>query len=128
VPNQTNSRRGDTVIGTTCIPHVIFHFLENEGRLPDDPLDGTGAQFAYVAIDGAVFPDGGQSEVRGNIEDAISDALENDLSGRTLCGAFGIGESYIDLLLLDGDNSRRIVQETLEKLQLQGQSRIESFF
>jgi hypothetical protein len=127
VSAQTDSRRGDTLVGTTCIPDTVCEFLENDGKLPEDPFDGIGAEFAYVAIDATVFPDGAQTEVRGNIEDALSDALESEFSGRTLGGAFGTGESYIDLLLFDGDNSRRIIRETLDRLQLQGRSRIESF-
>ena len=127
VSNQTTSRRGDTVVGTTGIPNIIFRFLENDGTLPEDPFEGTGAALAYVAMDSSVFPDGGQSEARGEIEDALSDALENEWSGRTLGGAFGTRESYIDLLLLDGTNSQQIVQETLNQLQLNGRSRIETF-
>jgi hypothetical protein len=126
-PEQTDARRGDTVVGTTCIPDLIFEFLENGGELPEDPLDGTGAEFAYVVIDGSVFPEGSQTDVRGNIEDALADALESELSGRTLGGAFGIDESYIDLILFDGDRSRMIVQEVLNSLQLSGRSRIEDF-
>ena len=127
VPEQSNTRRGDSLIGTTCIPDVIFEFLEHGGRLSEDPLPDTGAEFAYVAVDGAVFPDGQQSEVRGNIEDVLDDALTSHLSGRALGGAFGLQESYIDLLLLDGDNSRTIVEQSLAALQLTGRSRIESF-
>jgi hypothetical protein len=127
VSEQSESRRGDTVVGTTCIPNVIFEFLEHDGELPEDPLEGTGAEFAYVAVDGSVFPEGGQTEVRGNIEDALAEALESEQSGRTLGGAFGIDESYIDLILFDGERSRQIVSETLNGLQLGGRSRLESF-
>eukprot|EP00913_Durusdinium_trenchii_P008903 g8369.t1 len=127
VPEQSDCRRGDTITGTTCIPYVIFDFLENDGVLPEDPLEGTGAEFAYLAIDGTVFPDGRQTDVRGEIEDAIAEALGAANSGRTLGGAFGTEEGYIDLLLYDGDNSRRIIQETLDSLELSGRSRIESF-
>ena len=127
VNSPSESPRGDTVVGTTCVPSVVFDLLENQGKLPEDPFDGIGAEFAYVAVDGAVFPDGSESDVRGNIEDALGDALESELSGRTLGGAFGSRESYIDLLLLDGDHSRDIVQQTLDDLQLRGRARVESY-
>ncbi len=127
VPEQRDTRRGDTVVGVTCVPNLVFDLLENKGRLPEDPLEGMGAEFAFLAIDGSVFPEGKQSDVRANIEDALSDALVCELSGRTLGGAFGLSESYIDLLLFDGDNSRRVVLETLKELQLHGRSRLESF-
>jgi hypothetical protein len=127
VSEQTTSRRGDTIVGTTCVPNIIFDLLEHDGAIPDDPYEGLGAELAFVAFDSALLPDGRQSEVRGDMEDALNDALESQWSGRALGGAFGLRESYIDLLLLDGPNSRQIVQETLHRLDMQGRSRIESF-
>lgn len=124
---QTDARRGDTLVGTSCIPGVILDLLENDGHLPEDPLEGTGAGFAYVAIDSSIFPEGDQSGARGEIEDALSAALESDFSGRTLGGAYGTNESYIDLLLFDGANSLKIVEQTLINRRLNRQSRIESF-
>ncbi|MFT5527544.1 MAG: hypothetical protein ACI9G1_000554 [Pirellulaceae bacterium] len=119
--------RGDTLFGTTCVPYIIFDLLENKGRLPENPLAGTGAEFAYIAVDGSVFPEGRQVDVRGNIEDAIDEALREQASGRSLGGAFGANESYIEMLLLDGENSRQIVKDVLQKLQLADKSRLEFF-
>jgi hypothetical protein len=127
VNSQSDSRRGDTVVGTTCIPDTVFEFLDNDGKLQEDPFEGIGAEFAYIAMDASIFPDGGQVDVRSNIENAVNDALESESSGRTLGGAFGTDHSYIDLLIFDGDNSRQIVRDTLDRLQLQNRSRIESF-
>lgn len=127
VPTQSDTPRGDTVAGSTCIGSVLEEFLSNDGKLDEDPLAGTGAQLAYLAIDGSVFPDGQQVDVRANIEDALSEALEREDSGRTLGGAIGLRQSYIDLLLLDGDNSRRIVEGVLETLQLRGRAQIKTF-
>lgn len=126
LPEQADFRRGDTMVGTTCITNILFEFLENEGRLPDDPLEGTGAELAYVAFDGDVFPLENHSEARGEVEDALASALEGHLSGRTLGGALGIHHAYIDLLLVDGDNSRQLVQATLNELGLNGRAQIES--
>lgn len=127
VPTQSDTPRGDTVAGSTCIGSVLEDFLNNDGKLDEDPLVGTGAQLAYLAIDGSVFSDGQEVDVRANIEDALSEALEREYSGRTLGGAFGLRQSYIDLLLLDGDNSRRIVEGVLETLQLRGRAQIKTF-
>ena len=123
----TDFPRGDTIVGTTCIPHVVFDFLENEGRLSEDPLESTGAEFVYIAVDGSVFPEGEQVDVRSNIEDTISEALEKESCGRSLGGAFGASESYVEFILFDSENGRRIIEETLNKLQLAGRSRFESF-
>jgi hypothetical protein len=124
---ESDARRGDTLIGTSCMPGLIMEFLENGGRLPADPLEGSGAEFAYVALDGSLFPEGEQTAVRGEIEDTLSAALQRELSGRTLGGAFGANESYIDLLLFDGANSRRIVEQALASRQLSRLARVESF-
>lgn len=127
VNQATDAPRGDTVVGTTCVPGVIFEFLENDGRLVENPIGNTGAEFAYIAIDGQIFPDGQQSDVRGRIEDALNYRLEKELSGRVVGGAFGMRESYIDLLLFDGQNSRDVINKTLHSLELDNVSRIESF-
>ncbi|MBL8889278.1 MAG: hypothetical protein JNL67_04820 [Planctomycetaceae bacterium] len=121
---QTSTPRGDTLVGSTCIPRVILEFL-NKGRIEDNPLEGTGAEFAYLAIDGSVFPQGEQTAVRSNIEDVVSDALVSAASGRTLDGAFGFEKSYIDLILFDGDESRKIIHKVLDGLQLRGRATIE---
>lgn len=127
VSEPIDGPRGDTLFGSTCIGSLLTEFLNNGGKFEEDPLEGTGAQLAYVAIDSSVFPDGAQVEVRGNIEDALGEALEREHSGRTLGGAFGSQHSYIDLLLFDGANSRRIVETVLDSLQLRGRSQFKTF-
>lgn len=123
----TDAPRGDTIVGTTCIPHIIFDYLENEGRLSEDPLADTGAEFGYIAIDGSVFPEGEQVDVRGNIEDAVNDALADAGCGRSLGGAFGAQESYVEFILFDAEQGQQILEKTLTDLQLTGRSRIERF-
>lgn len=93
VSKQTTSHRGDTLVGTTSIPHIICEFLKHDGTLPEDPFEGTGAELAYVAMDSSVLPEGGQSEARGKIEDALSDSLEKEWSGRTLGGTLARGRA-----------------------------------
>lgn len=127
VGEHRETPRGDTIVGSTVIPNEIFELIDSDGKLEEDPLQDTGAEFVYLAIDSELFPEGQQSEVRGNIEDALDDALQEHASGRTLGGAFGIDETYIDLLLLDGDESRKVVRDMLDSLQLTHRSRIENF-
>ena len=127
IREQSSGRRGDTIVGSTCVANLVGEFLNNNGRLQEDPLPGIGAEFVYVAVDGAVFPDGEQVDVRANIEDAINEALKPHSGGRSLGGAFGVDESYIEFLLFDGDNSRSIISATLNELQLGGRSRLENF-
>ena len=53
--------------------------------------------------------------------------LEESSGGRCLGGAFGIEHSYVDLLLIDGENSRQTVIDTLAGLQLEPHSKLELF-
>ena len=127
IGEQSRHRRGDVFIGTTCIPSVINDFLNDNGRLSDDPLAGTGAELLYIRIDGSVFPEGSEAHVRGNIEDALDDALRAQASGRILGGAMGRKFGYVDVLIFDGEASRHLIEETLNNLQLQNRSAIELF-
>jgi hypothetical protein len=95
--------------------------------LSENPLKGTGAEFVYIAVDRSVFPDGSQVDVRGNIEDTIDDALRGQACGRSLGGALGENNSYIEFLLFDSADGRRTILDTLDELQLAGRSRIENF-
>jgi hypothetical protein len=127
IEDQRPGPRGDTIVGTSLIPNVVGKFIHHQGKLPEDPLEGTGARLAYIAIDSDFFPDGKQSEVRGNIEDALEESLQKDASGRVLGGAFGENQSYIDLLLVDGENSAAIVNAQLQTLQLSEKSQLHYF-
>lgn len=118
MPGDLDGPRGDTAVGNTCIMDVIGAYVGGKGQLDEDPLAETRAALAYIQIDGRHFPDGQQADVRGNIEDVINEALESHGSGRVLGGAFGLQSSYVDLLLLDGENSLGIVREQLHQLQI----------
>lgn len=124
---QSDHRRGDVFVGTTCIPDVIGELMEHQGRLNTDPLAGLGAELAYLAFDSAAFPEGAEVEARGEIEDALDEALQTQASGRVLGGAFGTEHAYVDLLLFDGEDSRRIVEATLKRFELRGQRSFETF-
>jgi hypothetical protein len=124
---QTDGPRRDTVVGSSVIAGIVMDYIDNGGKLDEDPIAGTGAELVYIAIDGEVFPDGQQADVRGNIDGAISESLQTNVSGETLGGAFGVHESYIELLLFDGERSREILERTLSDLQLHGRYRLEPF-
>lgn len=118
--------RGDTVVGSSCISQVVFDYISNGGKLKDNPLEGTGAEFGYLAFPASMFPPQQQLEYRGKIEDMLGDALGKQNSGRTLGGAVGSEEVYIDLIYFDGDESRAIVKDCLEGMHLRGRYRFES--
>ncbi len=97
-------------------------YLENKGKLRDNPLEETGAEFAYITLDGSVIPPGEEVDTRTKIADTLSEALEQAESGLAVGGAYGSQNSYIDLILFDGQNSEAIVTRVLDQLQLSGRS------
>ena len=68
------------------------------------------------------FPPGEEVDVRSKIADTLSEALERAESGLAVGGAYGSENSYIDLILFDGQNSAAIVTRLLDQLQLTGRS------
>ena len=48
-------------------------------------------------------------------------------NGRVFGGAFGLDYAYVDLLIYDGERSRRLIREALEPLPLAKGSRLCSF-
>jgi hypothetical protein len=127
IEERTDDEQPIRFCGTTCIPDLINELIANEGQLEDNPLEGTGAELVYIAIDASDFPDGEHVNFRSKIEDAVSSALQADLSGRTLGGAFGPGEALIDVLILDGENSRQIIKDSLSQFGLVDKCRIVNF-
>ncbi len=125
VDEQNDGPRGDTFVGTTLIPDLIFDLMRQAGKLESNPLQDTGAQLAYLRLATASFSPGAEADERGNIEDAIDDALATRESGRVVGGAFGAEQTYIDMILFDGFASQQIVLDTVKKLNLQGKPCLE---
>jgi len=127
LPEQDmRKKRGDTVAGNTQIMSVLSEFLERGRSLKDDCLRKLGAEIAYLRFPSTNLVEGQEADTRGEIEDAISQALQRQQSGRALGGAVGIEQTYIDLLLVDGEVSRQIVMDTARRLDLRGDIAIET--
>lgn len=120
LPETYPGPRGDTIIGTTLIPNQIIDFILEEGELESNVLRETNADLAYIAFDADSLPDGEQSIARGELEDAIEEALQKHDSGRVLGGAHGTQHAYIDLLIFDGNQTLELVQQQIERLQIVG--------
>ncbi len=57
----------------------------------------------------------------------LDNALRSQASGRILGSAMGTEFGYVDVVIFDDEESHAIIEETLNNLQLQGRSQIESF-
>jgi hypothetical protein len=110
---HTDFLRGDVFVGTTCHIPLINDYVRANGELLD-PLVNTGADYIFVSFTAAFLPDGKQSETRGKIEDALSQALQVESNGRLLGGAYGKVNAYIDMLLFDGGRSIETAKKILK--------------
>ena len=105
---------------------LINEYLRSKGELAD-PLKGTGADYVFVAFDVKILPKGNEVAIRGEIKDALDEALKSAASGRLLGGALGTENAYIDLLLLDGAASVEIVINGLRDKKLPAGTSINYF-
>ncbi|WP_309399290.1 hypothetical protein [Cerasicoccus maritimus] len=93
--------RSDTLVGSTRHRPLINEFLSEGGRIAEDPIAGTGAQFTFLAFDTDSLPKGEEDTLRGGLEAAIDEALTADHAGEILGGAMGHNSTYVDLLLFN---------------------------
>lgn len=129
LPEPDNSFvRSDTIIGQTRHPKLIQDYLREAGRLKEDPFDGKGARFVFLAFDSASLPEGDEAIRRGEIEDALDNALKPQGLGEVLGGAIGHNQTYVDLLLYDpNDPTLEAIQETIAPFALR-QPGLHAFF
>ncbi len=120
--------RSDTIAGATCHFQLVGEFMEREGLLGNDPVAPYGARFAYLAIDATDFSTDDEVQQRVEIEEQLDTLLQERGSGRVLGGATGISHAYIDLLLVDGEGSLDLVQQSMELQNLSTRYRVEPFF
>jgi len=106
--------RSDTITGYTNVPEVVIAFLDKDGQLNDDPVDGTGAQFFYVKIDRGELPeDHDPLTFRTEIEEEVARRIAGG-GGYVIGGATGTNNSYIDAVIFDGERSLSAIREAME--------------
>jgi hypothetical protein len=100
--------RGDIVGGNSCHIDLVRSY-----PLATNPLEAFGAEYMMLAFPTSLLPRGVEVDHRGLLEDALSAALVAEASGTVLGGALGTKYTYIDLLLYDAENSRRLVRKVM---------------
>ena len=118
--------RADTIAGYTLLPELVLGFLNSNGCLEEDPVEGTGAQYLYIQLDG----EGADSredplEFRTSIEEEIAKRLTG--GGFVVGGATGRDNSYIDLVIFDGSRSLAAIDEAMAEMQINGKYEIKPF-
>ena len=117
LPNQGDSFvRADTIVGTTSHMRLIGDYLDGGGQLSEDPLEGSGAEYRFLAFPTSSLRQGDEANSRGELEDQIGAALGDH--GCVLGGAIGVERSYIDLLLTDGKESLRRLDAAVRQTRL----------
>lgn len=108
-----SSLRSDTIGGSTCHMRLVGAYLDAGGPIDEDEIEDSGAEFVFISYPTEIAPQGSEVEFRGRVEDAITEVLDEEKSGRVIGGATGMIHCYIDLILFDGDNSLRSLTELL---------------
>jgi hypothetical protein len=117
--------RRDIIAGTTS--QIVLIAEAENGHLDPDPLEGTGAEYLYVAFPASHLPAGDEVSARSRIEDALEAVLTSAGSGRVLGGAVGLEHAYVDLLIFDGATSVDLIETALRPLQLPAGTTLERF-
>ncbi|WP_269541998.1 hypothetical protein [Cerasicoccus fimbriatus] len=121
--------RADTIAGSTRHMKLINEYLGEEGQMADDPIAELGAEFAFVCFPSTHLPRGEEATKRGEIEDALEQALQPDQRGICLGGATGMLNTYVDLLLFDpGPETISRLQAALAPFQLNGDAALHPFY
>lgn len=118
--------RSDLLTLDTCVPALLRLYSQSGGEL-DDPLPGLGADYVYVSIDSAHFPDGEQAARRGELEEAIEAELKAVDGGRLIGGGMGRNRTYCDFLIYDGKHSLDAIVRVLRARKLPAGTMIEYF-
>ena len=106
--------RSDTIAGYTNVPEVVVAYLDNDGQLDEDPVDGTGAGFYFVKLDRSGLPeDHDPLAFRTEIETEVARRIAGG-GGYVIGGATGTGDSYVDVVIFDGDRSLAAIREAID--------------
>ncbi len=107
--------RADTIAGFTCVPNLVLSFLNQSGKLAEDPIENSGAQHVFVQIKMEIENLDDPLAFRNDLENKISEQIDG--SGYVTGGATGTHNLYIDLVIFDGDHSKALVNKALEDLE-----------
>jgi hypothetical protein len=102
----------DMFVGTAMIPAVWLN-AHNDFFFDSTRFSNFGETFCYIKMDGTKGLSGEKFEARGEIEDALDEALRDADVGCHIGGGTGLRYSYIDLVLTDLDEGTKIIKKIL---------------
>lgn len=125
-PDDNTYPRADLITLTTMLPSLLREYTQANGDLAD-PLEGTGADYLYIAIERDFFPRGSETDKRGELEDLLENALSEGDSGKVIGGGLGSEFGYVDLLIFDGNRSLEKIKAALAGVPVPSGTMIEYF-
>lgn len=117
--------RSDIFAGFSLYPQLVFEFANNGGPVEEDPVAGTGAEFVFLSIDSSILAHENAVDAREKIQLELENRLKD--SALFTGAATGMSSSYLDLLLFDGDVSRRLIRKGLDALNIGDHCELSSF-
>ena len=124
-PSDSSALRQDIIAGTTC--QIVLIAESETGHLDPDPLEGSGAEYLYLAFPASHLPKGNEVSARAELEEALDAALAAARSGRVLGGALGLKHAYVDVVIFDGARSIDLIEATLKPFNLPEGTTLERF-
>ena len=100
--------RRDIVAGSTLLMDIVQGY-----PMDSNPLADFGTDYEMLIIPIHLFTAGQQVDQRGQMEEALTSALEAHQAGKVLGGATGLDNAYIDLVLFDGSRSRHLIKTVM---------------
>jgi len=111
----------DLIVASSCYPEMWV--AAHQGKaFSSRRFSRHGETFCFLKIEGSKRPQGGEAEYRGQLGDAVSEALIAGGLGCSVGGGSGIRYCYIDLAVLDVMKSAKVVREVLRKADVPSRS------
>jgi hypothetical protein len=105
-------RKLDLLIATTMFPE-LWKSAHNDRSFYSQRFSRCGERFCYLKIDGRDGLDSDKFADRGDIEDALENALKEARVGCVIGGGTGLRYAYIDLALTDVLQASDIIRRVL---------------
>jgi hypothetical protein len=106
-------QRSDLIVGVSMNPEMIVA-AHSGGVFSSERFSRCGETFCYVKLDGSDGLEGSEFGDRGDIEDAINEALIQHNIGCSIGGGTGKQYSYIDLALTNASRGIQSVRQVLQ--------------
>ena len=114
---QPSFLRSDIFTGTSLLWQISRDYGREDGQLPH-PLPHLGVDFIFIVIPRKHLTPGKEIDERSDLEDLLQTSFKENTSGFCLGGASGNENTYLDIIILDGQRGVQTLLETLNTCPL----------